>query len=146
MPSKQKGKVRFHSPANERVELSNDSEKRKYRKPEKDIKPEDLPHCDGHNFPCIKGNITFDNMKDLNEYLYLKDLNRSKLIDRKLVVKKIKSEGKYRQYIPQENRLYDLDTGKIYDVAAYRAPPSRRRTTQKGGRNRGRSHTRRCKK
>lgn len=133
---KKKGNVKFNSPANQVMILSNDSDKLNARLSEKVSKIEKLPQCNGNNFPCSYGVMTFDNMKEFADYHQLKTKNRGTA--RNDVVRQIKLAGKYRQYIPQENRLYDLDTGNIYDVAAYKLPATRRRRTQKGGKTRRR--------
>lgn len=127
--NKTKRRVRIHSPANERIILSNDSDKVEYRKSGPLAVLDKLPQCDGRKFPCVSYGITFENITDLTQYLQLKNKNRG--VKRADVIEQVCRTGKYRQYIPQENRLYDLDTGKIYDVASYR-PPTKR--AQKGGR------------
>lgn len=112
--------------------LSNDSGKVAYRKSSKKSALDKLPNCNGRNFPCLYYGLTVDSAEYLAEYKYLKTRNRG--FTRADVVEHLKTIGKYKQYIPKEHRLYDLDTGKMYDVSSYRPPiKSRRTTTHNGG-------------
>ena len=123
--------VRFNS--NPTVHhLSNDSGKVAYRKSSKKSALDKLPNCNGRNFPCLYYGLTVDNDKYLTKYKNLKTRNRG--FTRADVVEHLKTIGKYKQYIPKEHRLYDLDTGEMYDVSSYRPPPTSRRTaTHTGG-------------
>lgn len=122
--SRRKGKVRFNSKDNQRVVLSNDSEKVAYRKSVRKTAYE-YPKCDGRTYPCYMDSRLIENKQDLANQMKLLHRNRGSYTRRE-ISEQLERAGKYKRYIPMENRLYNLDTGEIYDIASYRLPATRK--------------------
>jgi hypothetical protein len=122
-----KKQVKIYSPKNEIRQYSlNSSEKREKRRTKSNVvyrRCKRYPELD--EFPCQINNTVFQNMGEFEEFNNL--LREKRLtpgyinpkIYRDSMVSQMKRQGTYKRSIPSEERLYDIDTGIIYDLRDY---------------------------
>jgi hypothetical protein len=114
-----KKRVRIYSPKNETRLYSLGSEEKRLKQgsPPKNVIP-----CGTGRFPCKYRGVIFENIDEWNDYdENLKTKNKSigknsASLHRKSVMRSLSKQGKSAKRIPQEWRLYDTQTGDIYDM------------------------------
>jgi hypothetical protein len=112
---KTKKSIKINSPKNSIKEYSlNSEEKRSKQHPRSN-----LVKCSGYNgvFPCVKHNTIFRNRREWVEYVKLsasdgKNVGRS----REIVMSELSKKGKTAKNIPKEYRLYNIQTGEVFDL------------------------------
>jgi hypothetical protein len=114
-----KKNVRFDSPKNETRIYSLGSEEKRLKQ---GSPPKNGIPCGTGRFPCKYRGVIFDNAdewKDYNENRKTKNKSigkNSASLQRQSVMRSLSKQGKSAKRIPQEWRLYDTQTGDIYDM------------------------------
>ncbi len=111
--------VRIHSPRNETRVYSLGSQEKKWKQGSPSKRG---PSCDTGIFPCVYRGVVFENIDEWNEHvenMVSKNSSRGYMpisSHRRTVMSSLAKKGKSAKRIPQEWRLYDLETGEIYDM------------------------------
>ena len=112
-------RVRIHSPNNQIKTYSLESEEKKWKQgsPSKTgIK------CGNGIFPCIYKGVVFENAFEWNDYMDNKILRnettgfKSVSSHKNSIMSILSKKGKIAKQIPEEWRLYNIQTGEIYDI------------------------------
>jgi hypothetical protein len=76
--------------------------------------------CGLGKFPCIHKDVIFENQNDWDDFMEnIKSKNKGKLpirTHRILTMSSLSKIGKRGKKIPEEFRLYNVDTGEIFDL------------------------------
>jgi len=78
--------------------------------------------CTGRNYPCMFKGAIIDNRQEIQDYLdMLREKNastgyKSRIAHKTDIFSKLRKTGKYAKKIPQEFRLYNIETGEIFDM------------------------------
>ncbi len=114
-----KKRVRIYSPKNETRLYSLGSEEKIFKK---GSPPKNGIPCGTGRFPCKYRGVIFENIDEWNDYdENLKTKNksigkRSVSLHKRSVMRTLSKKGKLAKIIPEEWRLYDTQTGDIYDM------------------------------
>ena len=120
--NKTKKRVKIVSAKNQIREFEIDSAERKMKQSHK----KHFPFCFSDNgqpfkFPCKYKNIVFNDAEDMQGFFEEYDIKRAsedtnaKMRKTKTILDLVK-KGKYMKKIPPAYRLYDVDSGEIYDM------------------------------
>jgi hypothetical protein len=112
-------KVRINSPKNQIKVYSLGSEEIKWKQ-KSPLKKED--YCENGNFPCLYKGVVFENIDEWNDYIknrYTRNESTGyKSIDshKRSIISSLSKKGKLAKKIPEEWRLYNNQTGEVYDI------------------------------
>lgn len=114
-----KKRVRINSPKNEIMLYDLDITEKKWKmgSPEKSGIP-----CGSGIFPCTYRGVTFDTVDEWNEYMENmisrneSTGHRSISSHRRSVMSSLARKGKLAKKIPEEFRLYNTQTGEVFDI------------------------------
>lgn len=109
-------KVRMNSPKNIVKEYSLDSEEKKYKSSK--IPSNITTKCGSGRFPCKYRNTVFQNGQEWKDYLNIINNRNTKNtgLSRQTVMSELSKKGKSAKKIPPEYRLYNIQTGEIFDL------------------------------
>jgi len=113
-------RVRFNSPANTTRKYSLNSSERK----EKRDSPKGRLRPCGENgpFPCTYSGARFDNIQELNEFFRMRREKNASTNYRNVsayrlaITSQLHKQGKYKKKIPEEFRIYNTQTGEVFDM------------------------------
>jgi hypothetical protein len=114
-----KKRVRIYSPKNETRLYSLGSEEKRLKQ---SSPPKNGIPCGTGRFPCKYRGVIFENIdewKDYDENLKTKNKSIGKSsvsLHRRSIMRSLSKQGKSAKIIPQEWRLYDTQTGDVYDM------------------------------
>lgn len=116
---KARKRVSIHSPRNETRVYSLGSQEKKWKQSSPSKRG---PPCGSGNYPCVYRGVVFENRDEWDEYVENK-ISRNATTGyipisshRRSIMSSLAKKGKSAKRIPQEWRLYDLETGEIYDM------------------------------
>ena len=112
-------RVRIHSPKNQIREYSLGSDERKWKpgSPSKRGKT-----CGSGIFPCVYRGVVFEDADEWDDYIgntisrNVSTGHRSISSHRKSTISALSKKGKSSKRIPEQFRLYNNQTGEIYDM------------------------------
>jgi hypothetical protein len=116
---KQKKRVRINSPRNEIRSYSLGSDEKKWKQGSPSKRGE---KCGKGIYPCMYRGVVFENREEWNDYASnLLSRNSSTgyrpvSSHRKSTMSALSKKGKSAKRIPEEFRLYNIETGEIFDM------------------------------